>query len=118
MKMNGLTIPSRGEIWRVNLNPTRGHEQAGTRPALIISENLFNHGPAGLVVIIPITSKQKGIPLHIQLKPHEGGLKEKSFVKCEDIRSVSAERLVEKFGTVTKATLIQVEDRLRILLGL
>ena len=110
--------PSRGEIWLVNLNPVRGHEQAGTRPALVISENLFNHGPAGLVVIIPITTKQKGIPLHIQLQPPEGGLNDKSFVKCEDIRSVSEKRLINKFGTVTKVTLAQVEDRLKILLGL
>jgi len=38
---------SRGEIWFVNLNPARGHEQAGIRPALIVSVNIFNQGPAG-----------------------------------------------------------------------
>ncbi|OYV95604.1 MAG: growth inhibitor PemK, partial [Planctomycetia bacterium 21-64-5] len=49
--------PVRGEVWTVNLDPVRGHEQAGTRPALIVSVNRFNHGPAGLVVVLPITSR-------------------------------------------------------------
>ena len=46
------TLPNRGEIWLADLNPTRGHEQAGARPVLIISTNAFNHGPAGLVFVI------------------------------------------------------------------
>jgi len=44
--------PARGEIWLVDLNPTRGHEQAGKRPALVVSVDLFNFGPAELVVEI------------------------------------------------------------------
>ena len=41
----------RGEIWQVNLNPTRGHEQAGIRPALVLSVDVFHNGPAELVII-------------------------------------------------------------------
>lgn len=111
-------LPSRGDIWLINLNPVREHEQAGTRPALIVSVNLFNHGPAGLVVVLPITSKKKGIPLHVELKAPEGGLKTTSYVKCEDIRSVSVERCGKKLGSVTAITLEEVDDRLRILLDL
>jgi mRNA interferase MazF len=48
---------TRGEIWLADLNPSRGHEQAGKRPCLIISVNMFNQGAAGLVVVLPITSK-------------------------------------------------------------
>ena len=51
-----LSKPSRGEIWFLNLDPTRDHEQAGSRPALVISVDTFNHGPADLVVILPVTS--------------------------------------------------------------
>jgi mRNA interferase MazF len=109
---------SRGEIWMVNLDPTQGREQAGTRPILIISVNTFNHGVADLVVGVPITSKAKGIPLHVEINPPEGGLNVKSFAKCEDVRSISTSRLVRKFGSVSIQTVEKVEDRLRVLLGL
>jgi mRNA interferase MazF len=110
--------PSRGEIWFVDLNPVRGHEQAGKRPALVVSVDLFNNGPAGLVVVLPITTKDKGIPFHMEIYPPEGGLAEKSFIKCEDIRSISKERLLSPTGKVSSLTMAAVEDRVRILLNL
>lgn len=110
--------PSRGEIWQVNLDPTRGHEQTGQRPGLVVSVDPFNHGPAGLVVILPITSRARGIPLHVQINPPEGGLTQVSFIKCEDVRSVSKERLTSRWGSVTSNTMTAVEERLGILLGL
>jgi mRNA interferase MazF len=109
---------TRGEIWLVDLNPSKGHEQAGKRPCLIISVDLFNQGAAGLVVVLPITSKEKGIPFHVEIAPNNGGLKVKSFIKCEDVRSISVERLDKCWGTVSSDILIVVEDRLRILMGL
>lgn len=113
-----MTKASRGEIWLVNLSPTEGREQAGTRPALIVSVDIFNHGAAELVVAIPVTSKAKGIPLHVEINPPEGGLSLKSFVKCEDVRSISTARLIKKLGKVSPTTIDAVEDRLKILLGL
>jgi mRNA interferase MazF len=113
-----MSGPARGEIWLVDLNPTRGHEQAGQRPGLIVSVDLFNQGPAGLVVVLPVTTKVKGVPFHVEVEPPEGGLKERSFIKCEDMRSVAKERLSHRWGMVSAATLAAVEDRLRILLGL
>ena len=109
---------SRGEIWSVKLDPVIGHEQAGTRPALIISVDGFNHGPSGLAVVLPITSHDKHVPFHVQIEPPESGLPRTSFVKCEDVRSVSRERLRERRGTISASKLDLVEDRLRILLGL
>jgi mRNA interferase MazF len=113
-----MKAPSRGEIWIVNLNPTRGHEQAGRRPALVISVDKFNHGPAELIVVLPITSKYRGIPFHVKVTPPEGNLNKQSFIKCEDIRSISKIRLEKPIGKVLNNTLSQVEDRLEILLGL
>jgi mRNA interferase MazF len=110
--------PSRGDIWGVNLDPTIGREQAGARPALIISVDLFNHGPADLVVIVPLTSQEKGIPFHVPIHPPEGGLTLRSFAKCEDVRSISRQRLKRRYGQVARKTMEQVEDRLRILLSL
>ena len=109
---------SRGEIWLVGLDPTTGREQAGMRPALVISVDIFNHGAAELVIAIPITSRAKGVPLHIKVDPPEGGLSLTSYVKCEDVRSISTARLVRKLGTVASSTIDEVEDRLRILLVL
>lgn len=108
----------RGEVWSVDLDPTRGREQQGKRPALIVSTNGFNKSPADLVVLIPITSKGKGIPWHVEIDPPQGGVKTKSFIMCEAVRSVSKERLVQRWGAVSAATLDDVEDRLRILFDL
>ena len=110
--------PARGQVWLIDLNPTRGHEQAGTRPGLIVSVDQFNQAPLGLAVIVPITSKTKDSPLHVRINPPEGGLEHTSFAKCEDVRSVSRDRLSKPLGRVTPAVLRLVEDRLRLILGL
>jgi mRNA interferase MazF len=110
--------PSRGEVWDVRLGPARGHEQAGSRPALVVSTDAFNHGPAGLVVVLPLTTRRKGIPLHVAIEPPEGGVRKQSFVKPEDIRAISVERLGKRLGAVAPSTLSAVEERLRVLLEL
>jgi mRNA interferase MazF len=110
--------PSRGDIWAVVLDPTVGREQAGTRPGLVVSVDKFNRGPAGLVVVLPITSKDKKQPIHVPINSLEGGLSTASFIKCDDIRSVSKDRLGKFYGAVSRQTMAEVEKRIRILLDL
>jgi mRNA interferase MazF len=110
--------PQRGEIWLVDLDPTRGHEQAGRRPALILSVDTFNAGPADLVLAIPVTKAIRAVPTHVILPPPEGGVRIECAILCEALRSVSKERLVARWGRVSPLTLAEVEDRVRILLGL
>ena len=110
--------PQRGEIWLLDLDPTCGHEQAGRRPALILSVDVFNAGPADLVFVVPITSHLRPIPTQVALRPPEGGIKVESAILCDALRSVSKQRLGAKWGRVSPATLNEVEDRVRILLGL
>jgi mRNA interferase MazF len=110
--------PKRGEIWLLDLNPVRGREQSGMRPCLVISVDPFNQGPASLVIVIPITTKDRKIRTHLKVSPPEGGVREVCYIKCEDVRSVSTERLASRWGHVASATLQGVEDRLRILMGL
>jgi mRNA interferase MazF len=84
----------------------------------VVSVDAFNHGPADLVVIVPMTTTWRRIPLHVPVEPPEGGVRAASYVKCDDVRSVTQERLIERWGTVSGGTIAAVEDRLRILLGL
>jgi mRNA interferase MazF len=110
--------PQRGEVWLIDFDPIRGHEQAGRRPALILSVDAFNAGPADLVVTVPITKTLRAIPTHVVIRPPEGGVRMDSALLCEAVRSVSKERLAVKWGRVSPQTLAEVEDRVRILLGL
>ena len=110
--------PNRGDVWSIDLDPTIGREQAGVRPALIVSVDKFNHGPADLVVVLPITSQNKNQPIHVLVNPPEGGLPTLSFIKCDDIRSVSKQRLRQFYGAVSTHTIAEVERRIRILLSL
>jgi mRNA interferase MazF len=113
-----VSEPRRGEVWQVDLGRTRGHEQAGARPGLVVSVDSFNAGPAGLVVVLPLTTRVKGIPFHVELDPPEGGVSQRSFIKCEDVRSISMDQLVSPLGAVSQETLARVEERVRILLGM
>lgn len=113
-----MSAPARAEVWLADLSSTRGHEQAGRRPVLVVSEDLFNRGPAGLVIVLPMTATIRGVPSHVPVLPPEGGVKKPTAVLCEAVRSVSVERLVLRWGAVDRRTMAAVEDRLRILLRL
>ena len=111
-------LPHRGEIWLVKLDPTVGREQAGTRPGLIVSANGLNWSPSDLVIIVPLTTKQHNIIFHVAVGAADSGLGRDSFATCEDVRSVSRERLLKKVGRISPDCIAQVEYRLRVLLGL
>jgi mRNA interferase MazF len=113
-----MAYPRRGEIWLADLRPTRGREQTGRRPVLILSVDFFNAGPADLVVIFPLTSTQRDIPLHVKISKGDGGTRNDSAVLCEAIRSVSKDRLISRWDMLSHEVMAEVEDRLRILLDL
>ncbi len=119
LKMNNHK-PSRAEVWFVSLDPTMGHEQAKTRPCLVISHDSFNHGPADLHVVLPMTSKNKANnPFRVPLKWYQGRSDIESFVLCDQIRTVSRQRFKGKsIGTVAQETIELVEAMLSILLNL
>ncbi len=116
--MNKLN-PRRGEIWFVDLDPTRGHEQARKRPCLVISTNQFNQSHRAMAGILPLTTKEKSIPWFVKIEPPEGGLKQTSFVICDQLRMVSHDRFIGRaIGTINNATLLAIEYRLKILFEL
>lgn len=110
--------PARGEIWLADLDAVRSHEQAGRRPVLVVSVDPFNQSRAGLVVVIPVTSTLRNIPFHVVVQSPEGGLTHPSALLCEAVRSISKDRLLTRWDSVRQNTMADVEDRLRVLMGL
>jgi len=91
-----------GEIWYADLNPSKGREQAGLRPVLIISGNLLNEH-LSIVIVMPLTTKIKNYKGNPILTPSKiNGLKVESEVLVFHIRSVSKERLVRRIGKIAE----------------
>ena len=91
-----------GEIWYADLNPSKGREQAGLRPVLIISGNLLNEH-LSIVIVMPLTTKIKNYKGNPILTPSKiNGLKVESEVLVFHVRSVSKERLVRRIGKIAE----------------
>ena len=106
----------RGEIYWADLDPTRGHEQAGRRPVLVLSQDVFNDR-SGTVIAIAITSQEPraGFPLNLELE--STNLPKRSWVKISQIRTISTERLSAKLGKVRPEELAQVIEGLNEIIG-
>lgn len=101
----------RGEVYWADLNPVRGREQAGLRPVLVLSNDLFNRR-SGTVIAMAITSQPQraGFPLTLALPPDR--LAKPSWVKISQIRTISVERLGKRAGKVAEEELAQIVDGL------
>ena len=101
----------RGEIRWADLNPARGREQAGLRPVMILSQDVFNER-SGTVIAVAITSQPQkaGFPLTFELK--SVNMPKKSWVKISQIRTLSVERIGKVIGKASPDELIQVIDGL------
>ncbi len=113
-----MAYPHRGEIRLADLRPTRGRDQTGRRPVLVLSVDFFNAGPADLAIVLPLTSTQRDIPLQVKVRKGDGGTRNDCVILCEAIRSVSKDRLISRWGVLSHEVMTEVEDRLRILLDL
>jgi mRNA interferase MazF len=84
-----------------------------------VSADRFNRSRAGVVFVVPLTTRARGIPTHVEVHPPDGGLHETSWARCEDLRSVSTERLMTgPLGTVPAEVLDAIGERLRLPLQL
>jgi mRNA interferase MazF len=110
--------PKRGEIWLLDWSPSRGSEQAGFRPALVIQTDAANTNPAyPNTIVLAISTKGKPVPFHVAVKPNRGnGLTDVSFVKCEQVLTVAKERLVRRLGAVDEGELQQINRAVRLVL--
>ncbi len=106
----------RGEIRWADLNPTRGREQAGQRPVLILSQDVFNDR-SGTVIAVALTSQPQraGFPLTLELQAK--GLPKKSWVKISQIRTLAVERIGSRLGKVSPEELAQAIEGLNEIIG-
>ena len=106
----------RGEIRWADLNPTRGREQAGQRPVLILSQDVFNDR-SGTVIAVALTSQPQraGFPLTLELQSK--GLPKKSWVKISQIRTLAVERIGPRLGKISPEELAQVIEGLNEIIG-
>jgi mRNA interferase MazF len=107
---------AQGEVWFCDLEPTRGKEQAGRRPALVVSVDQLGTGPSGLAIVVPLTTRPQQNPIRPEIPAEEGGLRERSWALPDMVRSVDRSRLVERWGRVRPGTLEQVASRLQLLI--
>ena len=106
----------RGDIRWADLNPVRGREQAGLRPVLVLSHEVFNER-SGTVIAVALTSQAQkaGFPLTLELRSRS--LPKKSWVKISQIRTLAAERLSKRLGRATPEEVAQVVEGLNEIIG-
>ena len=117
--MKASASPRRGEVVRVRLDPVEGSEQAGERPALVISPDLINeHSPVILVAAITSRKTERVYPIETLLEPPEGGLKVRSKILLMQLRAIDKRRVSGRYGAVSDALMARVELALAIATGL
>jgi mRNA interferase MazF len=89
----------------VTVDPIVGHVHGGTRPAVVVSGDRFNGLPHSLCVVAPITSTIRDIPTQVPIHPPEAGLTRQSVVMCDQLRTISLDRLEYRRGSVDASTM-------------
>lgn len=114
---------ARGQVYLASLDPAVGSEQGKVRPVVIVSNNGANDSAErrgrGVLTVIPITSNVRTIfPFQVLLPSEESGLPAHSKAQAEQVRSISADRLVRQIATLPAELMRQMDDSLRLHLGL
>ncbi len=106
----------RGDIFWADLNPIKGREQAGVRPVLVISQDVFNE-KSGTVIALALTGQPQraGFPLTVEIK--SPGLPKPSWVKISQIRTLSTERVGKKIGKILPEELEHIIEGLNEIVG-
>lgn len=109
----------RGEVYVADLSGSIGREQTGTRPVVIIQNNIGNqHSPTVIVACITTKAKKTGMPTHIIVRMSEGSLSRRSMIMAEQLRTIDRKRLRDRIGTVDDLTQQQIDKAISISLAL
>ena len=106
----------RGEVRWADLNPVRGHEQAGERPVLVLSHDVFNER-SGTVIATALTSQEPRAQFPLTLELRTAKLPKRSWVKIGQVRTLSTERIGRRLGRVSDEELTKVVEGLFELVG-
>lgn len=109
--------PRRGEVWLVSLDPTVGHEVKKTRPAVIVTNNIYNEHN-WVLLIVPVTSRKAAEYDQVLIEPPEGGLTTTSATLPDQLRAVDRARLVKRLGKLNAATMRKLDRTLKVVLDL
>jgi len=101
----------RGDIRWAGLNPVRGHEQAGTRPVLILSHDVFNER-SGTVIAMAMTSQEPRAGFPLTLESKASGLTKRSWIKIAQVRTLSVERIGKKLARASEEEMARVIEGL------
>ena len=112
-------MPARGEVWFANLDPTRGTEQAGTRPVILFQADAVNE-ITSTVLCIPLTTnlRRAALPTCLLIRRTEGGLTDDSVALCHQIRALDKSRLARRLGKLSPETLSALEGRVLFTTGM
>lgn len=117
--MTSGSVPlERGAIVWVDVDPTAGREQRGSRPALVVSSADYLASVRDLVIVIPLTSVDRAWPHHVRVTGDRTGLPKASFAMTEQPRTISTTRIARRTGTADAATIRDVDRWLQDFLGL
>jgi mRNA interferase MazF len=108
----------RGEIYYADLSPVVGSEQGGTRPVLIIQNDVGNKHSGTTIVAALTTQIKHRLPVHVYIPAKNTGLKRDSLALCEQVRTISVERLKERVGYVPESIMQEVGKALIISFGI
>lgn len=109
----------RGDIFYADLSPVVGSEQGGTRPVLIVQNNVGNrHSPTVIAAAITSRTDKARLPTHIRLPGQAVGLTKDSVVLLEQMRTIDKKRLREHMGSVDAGLMNQVDKAIAVSLGL
>jgi mRNA interferase MazF len=107
--MAGASVPDRGDVVWLQFDPQAGNEQAGRRPALVVSPKSYN-GKVGLALVCPITSRIKGYPFEVELPV---GLETSGAILCDQAKSLDwRARRAARFGSVPEDVMLEVTARI------
>jgi mRNA interferase MazF len=106
----------RGEIRWADLNPVRGREQAGQRPVLILSHDVFNER-SGTVIAVAMTSQEPRAGFPLTLESKATGLTKRSWVKISQIRTLSVDRIGRRIAHASEEELARVLNGLNEIVG-
>jgi len=108
----------KGDVCLADLNPTRGSEQAGTRPVVIFQKDILNKFTRTVVIPFTTNLKRAQLPSGVLVRKGDGGLREDSVALCHQIRVLDRSRLTARLGSLSPATVEQIEAALAFTLDM